>query len=1095
MAVTRSWEQRTMVQIGPWEKTAPAERRHELPWLIGASVMVAAGLILVLAAKTSNFREVSGRLERGELLNLNLVSAPEQLAPFLLVFADPAERELAAEKISSYILQHKPLPNVGALARLRVSRQEIEGEPRWRLLREQLRQQIESQQHKPRHGDVRVSLVPMARLKPVLIVRTPREFLTQFAAWIALYLASFYAVHFVWRRRAFRGDPAILPAVHLLTGIGLILAVSLRDPLRDTLECGKFAWGVALGCAILILPAFRFFDYRRFSRWIYTPLLASFLLFVLLLAFGSGPTGSDSKVNLGIFQPVEVIKLLLVLFMAGYFTAKWEGLRELREKRLAPGVLRRLNLPRFSHALPVMYGVACALALFFLLKDLGPALVTGFLFMVMFAVARGRAGLALTGLALLVAGVSIGYRLGQPATVVSRVSMWLSPWDNDVPGGDQLAHSMWALSTGGPWGSGPGWGDPALIPAGHTDLVLPAIGEEWGFVGVATIALLFAFLARRSFRIARAAADEYGLFLAIGLASLFTLEMLLISGGVLGVIPLSGVVSPFLSSGNTAMLANFLLFALILSISHRAPRPEIGEPFVKPMRYLAAALAACALVLVGRAAYFQVLHDQDFLARDVKIFEGDGVKRAQHNPRLTSLAREIRRGSIYDRNGVLLASSDWNELERYRAEYEKLGVKLDDVCSRLDSRHYPFGELTAHFLGDWRTGENFHATNASLVEHDSNVKLQGYRDYQELAPLVRYRHQPGNAAIERLRSTDRTVRTSLDIRLQLQATAILERRLRAAKREKGAVVVMNAQTGDVLALVSLPAPAAGTRGTPDELLDRARYGQYPPGSTFKLVTAIAALRNDPQLTAKTFQCKSFGGRGGAQIPGWRRTIRDDVGDPAHGTLNMRQAITISCNAYFAQLGVFSVGPDALRDTLHLLELPDADPAEIKAMLPFAAYGQGPILATPFKLARVAAIIADGGLAPRGRWIIDDSGTQTPAAIVSPATAAFLADAMRSVVTNGTARRAMKGARVSIAGKTGTAQLGEGQPHSWFAGFAPYDSEPGSRIAFAVLVEHGGYGGSLAAPIAKEIVETAADLGVIAGAASHAATEPLPRGKP
>ena len=1094
MAVTRSWEQRTIVQVGPWEKTAPAERRHELPWLIGASVMVLMGLTLVLMAKTSNFREVSARIERGELLNLNAVNAPEQVAPFLQVFTDPAERELAAAKIASYARQHRPLANVGALARMRVSRQEIESEPRWRLLRDQLRQQIETQQHKPRLGDLRIPLAPIARLKPALIVRTPREFLMQFAAWIALYLASFFALHFVWRWRGFRGDPAILPAVHLLTGIGLILAISLRDPLRDTLEFRKFAWGVALGCAILLLPAFRAFDYRRLSRWIYTPLLASFLLFALLLALGSGPTGSDAKVNLGIFQPVEVIKVLLVLFMAGYFTSNWERLRELREKRLAPGVLRGLNLPRFSHALPVMCGVAVALALFFLLKDLGPALVTGFLFMVMFAVARGRAGLALLGLTVLIGGVSIGHRLGQPATVVSRVSMWLSPWDNDVPGGDQLAHSIWAFSTGGLWGSGPGRGDPALIPAGHTDLVLPAIGEEWGFMGVAAIALLFAFLAHRSFRIARAAADEYGLFLALGLVSLFALEILLISGGVLGVIPLSGVVSPFLSSGNTAMLANFFLFALILSISHRSPRPEIGEPFAKPMRYLAGALAACALVLVGRAAYFQVIHDQDLLARDVKIFEADGVKRAQHNPRLTSLAREIQRGSIFDRNGVLLATSNWTELERYRAQFDELGVKLDDVCSRLDGRHYPFGELTAHFLGDWRTGENFHASNASLVEHDSNVKLQGYRDYQELAPLVRYRHQPGNAAIERLRRQDRTVHTSLDIRLQLRATDILDRRLRAAKRENGAVVVMNARTGEVLALVSLPAPAAGTRGTPDELLDRARYGQYPPGSTFKLVTAIAALRSDPQLTAKTFQCKSFGGRGGAQIPGWRRTIRDDVGDSAHGTLNMRQAITVSCNAYFAQLGVF-LGPDALRDTMHLLELPDADPVALKAMLPFAAYGQGPILATPFKLARVAAIIADGGSAPRGRWIIDDNDAQTPVAIVPPATAAFLADAMRSVVSNGTARRAMKGARVSIAGKTGTAQLGEGQPHSWFAGFAPYDGGTGNRVAFAVLVEHGGYGGSLAAPIAKEIVEAAADLGIIAGSAPQSGASSPQREKP
>ena len=1076
MAVTKSWEHRTVVQIGPWEKVAPMERRRELPWLIGASVLVCAGLAAVLFAKTLNFADSSARLSQGELLNLNAVTKPDELLPALQIFPDASERQLVAERIARYIQAHRPLPNVGALARLRVSQKEIESRPEWHTLRDQLQQQMARQQGKPRKGELRLALIPVAKLKPMLVVRTPREYRQAFAGWIALYLVSFYIVHLAWRRQGFRGDPAILPAVHLLSGLGLILAISLRDPLRDTLEFSKFSWGVALGCAVLLLPLFRFFDYKRFSKWIYAPLLASFLLFVLLIALGSGPTGSDSKVNLGPFQPVEVIKLLLVMFMAGYFASKWEHLRELREKRLAPGPLRWMNLPRFSEALPVMCGAGCALVLFFVLKDLGPALVTGFLFMVMFAVARGKTGLALLGLAILIAGVTIGYHFGAPHTVVERVSMWLSPWDNEVSGGDQLAHSIWAFSTGGLWGSGPGWGDPALIPAGHTDLVLPAIGEEWGFAGVAAIGLLFTFLVRRSLRIARAAESEYALFLALGLISLFALEMLLISGGVLGAIPLSGVVSPFVSYGNTAMLANFFLFAVILSISNRAPRPEIGEPFARPIHWVGVIFGACAMVLLAKAAYFQVVRDQDYLARDVQIFESDGVKRAQHNPRLTSMAREIQRGSIYDRNGVLLATSDWNDLERHRGQYDQLGVALDTVCSRLESRHYPFPELTAHFLGDWRTGENFHASNASLLEHDANVKLQGYRDYAELAPLVRYRHHFWNADIQQLRGRDRSVRTSIDIRLQVRATEILERRLRIAKHEKGALVVLNATSGDVLALVSLPTPVTGTQADADELLDRARYGEYPPGSTFKLVTAIAALRIDPSLTSKTFQCRPVaGGRGGTLIPGWRRIIKDDVGDAAHGTLDMRKAITVSCNAYFAQLGVACVGAGALRDTLHLLEFPDADPAELQAMLPFAAYGQGPILATPLKMARVSAAIASGGVAPAARWIEDDKGAG-PVAVVPQETATFLADAMRSVVTDGTARRAMKGARVSIAGKTGTAQLGEGQPHSWFAGFAPYDA--GRRIAFAVIVEHGGYGGSLAAPIAREIAEAAADLGII-----------------
>jgi cell division protein FtsW (lipid II flippase) len=133
----------------------------------------------------------------------------------------------------------------------------------------------------------------------------------------------------------------------------------------------------------------------------------------------------------------------------------------------------------------------------------------------------------------MVASVTVGYRMGQPRTVVERIDMWLAPWDNDVHGGNQLAHAIWAFSTGGPTGSGPGWGDPALIPAGNTDLVLPAIGEEWGFAGVGTVFLLFGFLIWPA--LARAAGRHaLRLLPGLGLACLIAYEMLLISSGVLG---------------------------------------------------------------------------------------------------------------------------------------------------------------------------------------------------------------------------------------------------------------------------------------------------------------------------------------------------------------------------------------------------------------------------------------------------------------------------------------------------------------------------------------------------------------------------------
>ena len=1040
MAVTKSWEAKVLAT----KAAAMASGRvawREFAWLGATSLMVGVGLLLVYSAKTREFPALGGALARGELLDLNQVSKPEQLLPFLQVFPDDGQRQMVANKVFDYLETHRPLPNVGALARLRSA--------------------------------PRVPLLPFAKLKPAFVVRTPAEFQQQFLIWSALYLAAFHVVFLIWRWSAFRGDFALLPAIHLITGLGLILAVSLRDPLRDTLEFSKFAWGVALGCAVFLLPLLRALNYQRFSAWCYTPLFGALGLFLLLLRFGSGPGGNDAKVNLGPFQPVEAIKILLVFFLAGYFARNWERLRDLREKRLVPRSLRWIGLPRLSHVLPVMAAVALALAFFFLLKDLGPALVTGFLFLAMFWIARGRAGMAVLGVALLAGGVAVGYHFGKPATVVDRINMWQSPWDNDVHGGNQLAHSLWAFSTGGAFGSGPGYGDPAMIPAGHTDLVLPAIGEEWGFCGVAAVLLLLGFLVWHGMRIGLRAPNEYGMFLALGLSVLIAFEMLLISGGVLGAIPLSGVVSPFLSYGNTAMLANFLIFGILAAISnHARATVAVAEPFRRPVRRLEYALGAAAATLAGFAVYYQVARDQDFLAREAKVFEDDGVKRPQRNPRLNSLAHEIRRGDIFDRNGVLLATSNWSELERRRDQYSKLGVSIDTACSRLDNRHYPFGPLTAHLLGDLRTGENFHATNSSLIEHDSNVKLQGFADYRELAPLIRYRNHPGNVGIARLMARDRNVTASIDIRLQMRAAKALEVRLAKAGKDSGAVVVMDPSSGDVLALVSEPSP---------DSFDRARYGQYPPGSTFKLVTAMAALRLDPALENQSFSCRRLAdGRVGAIIPGWRKPIRDDVGDSAHGILSMHQAIAFSCNAYFAQLGVFSVGAKQLSETAKLLDIPAGSVSDLQAAMPFASYGQGPVLVTPFKMARVAATITNNGFMPEGRWVIDSSNErkQGPKQILQPSLAEFLGGAMRSVVVEGTGRRAMKGETVSVAGKTGTAQLDAGMPHSWFAGFAPYDGDRTKSIAFAVVVEHGGYGGATAAPIAREIVDAAQELGLL-----------------
>ncbi len=1011
MAITRSWEATAAAparasQPVPLSGKPPVPRSRKLEFvlLLGASFVAATMIFLVVRARAAEFASIGERLRNGSVINVNSVRDASELAPYV----DLATAEQIVQRSGT-------LRNVGALRS---------------ILRDRL-----------------------AVIKPSLIVRTPADYYRAIAESVVIVLAGFWLVHFAWRLRRFGGDGCILSALLLLTAIGLTISLSIRDPLRDTLEFRKFAVGVGGGCSLLLLPLFRFFDYRRYERLIYTPLIAAFSLFGLLAVFGSGPTGNDSRVNLGPVQPVELIKVLIVLFLAGYFARRWEWLRELRE-RSAPGFL---NLPRFAHTMPVLCGTAIALLLFFALRDLGPALVVAGVFLAMFSVARARVGLAVLGIALLIGGVVAGYRIGQPRTVVGRINMWLSPWDNDVRGGDQLVQSTWAFATGGPWGSGPGRGDPAMIPAGHTDLVLPSFAEEWGLPGVFLVAGLIGWLVWRSLRAALAAPDDFGVFLGVGLATLLATEMLLISAGVLGALPLTGVVSPFLSSGNSAMLMNFFICAVILGISARSSSVSAAAiPFRRPVRILGLLLGAGCVVLLAKAVSVETLHDTDLVGRDVQVFQADGVKRPQHNPRLNSLAQSLRRGTVFDRNGVVLAETTDG------------------------TRRYPFARETTHVVGNLRTRENFGAPNASLIESDQNGILRGFGSSAELATLVRYRHHPDNPGIVALQKRDRDVKTTIDIRLQQRVIQALERGLRASGRRAGAAIVMDANSGEILALASEPIPQPDSSGKPDELLDRVRYGRYPPGSTFKLVTAIAALRRDPSLTRARYRCSALGhGRVGVLIPGWNRPIRDDAGDHAHGSPDMAEALTVSCNAYFAQLGVHGTGSEALLQTARLLSLPVEDTREWKQMLPFSAMGQGPVVVSPFHMARVSAAIASGGMLPQGRWLQGSANDRTegPQRIIEERQAEFLANAMRSVVTRGTGRAAMAGLDVPVAGKTGTAQT-IGEPHSWFTGFAPADAPPDRRIAFAVVVEHGGYGARAAGPVARDIVAAARDLGVI-----------------
>ena len=180
--------------------------------------------------------------------------------------------------------------------------------------------------------------------------------------------------------------------------------------------------------------------------------------------------------------------------------------------------------PRISAARRWRASLA-SLAFFFLQKDLGPALLIACLFLAMYAVARDRYLFATAGFALILAGFLGGYLLGFPRTVSQRVSMWLSPWDNAVRGGEQVVHALWGFATGGVFGTGLGLGDPESMPAAHTDLILAVLGEEWGFVGVLVVFILYAALVWFGFRTALRARSDYSFFLALGLTLTVALQV------------------------------------------------------------------------------------------------------------------------------------------------------------------------------------------------------------------------------------------------------------------------------------------------------------------------------------------------------------------------------------------------------------------------------------------------------------------------------------------------------------------------------------------------------------------------------------------
>ncbi|HUF01013.1 MAG TPA: FtsW/RodA/SpoVE family cell cycle protein [Gaiellaceae bacterium] len=391
-----------------------------------------------------------------------------------------------------------------------------------------------------------------------------------------LFGALYVTAHVVIRRTAPAADPALLPLAAVLTAFGLTFNYRLDadDGARQALWV---AIGVGVLCAVLVLLRR---DYRVLESYRYLFGVAAVGLLLLPSIPGLGTSVNNARlwVDLGVFQfqPGELAKICLVVFLAGYLREKREALAQGRLKDFGP--------------LLAIWGAAMLVIV--QTNDLGSALLTFGIFLAMLYVATGSALFVAAGLALFVAGAAVLYNALQH--VQDRITIWLHPWTDDrvlcaVSGtmefrqdcaSYQLVRSLYSIANGGFGGTGLGGGTftstdgSELIPYLRTDFIYSAIAQELGLVGAAALLLCTMLFVVRGMRIALRAQDGFSKLLAAGLTFGFALQTFIIVGGVVRVVPLTGITLPFVSYGGTSVVVNFLALAGLLLVSDRANRPR-----------------------------------------------------------------------------------------------------------------------------------------------------------------------------------------------------------------------------------------------------------------------------------------------------------------------------------------------------------------------------------------------------------------------------------------------------------------------------------------------------------------------------------------
>ncbi len=861
----------------------------------------------------------------------------------------------------------------------------------------------------------------------------------------------------------------LLCQMEMLMSIGFIMLarLNIKHALRQFII---IAASMILFCIIPVLVKKLYF--LKKLTWLYCGVGIAGLLIVLV----AGNVVNGSKLNFTIFglifQPSEMIKLIFAFFVAGVLSRAAD--------------LKNILLSAALSAVHVLILVAS--------KDLGSALIYFIMYVAMLYVASAKHRYLCAGIIGGLMAAVVAYLMF--AHVKVRVNIWLDPFSDPDNKGYQLTQSLFGISTGGWFGMGLGHGAPGVIPFVEADFIFSAVTEELGVLFGMLLILLCLSILLGGLVMAGRLKDPFYKLVSVGLSVCYGAQVILTIGGGTGFIPLTGVTLPLISNGGTSALITIVLFAILQGIYmirmdefdlEEAERDDYEnklERWERRRERLWDEGYSDEEIEYEEAAYFAeedardeerapeieqnkkqnrcifingIIYSAVYLlmfANIVKFVfvQGDTAMVNTFNQRrMNILEQDNLRGSIYAYDGTVLASSSLNED----------GVSV---------RSYPYNEVYAHVVGFASNGGLGieRAMQKYLITSDVSLAQKMSDDLNSIP-------HPGN-----------NVYTTLDPALQQLAYECLG-------EHRGAVIATDAENGRILAMVSKPGfdpneidliwDSLLKDDESGKMVNRASQGQYPPGSTFKILTALEYIRENPDdFGDYDFNCTGrFVSDAGVAIQCYHGSV--------HGEVDLKESFAKSCNSSFANI---SLKLDRLKfaDTLinlHFNEELDlqldsnyskihmrSDLSDEKLMQ--TAIGQAETVMSPLHLNMITQAIANDGVmmkpyvvekvAAADGTILKRYQPQSLGTSISANEVSIMTDLMKAVVDHGTATR-IKDLPFEVAGKTGSAEFSNNKQlsHAWFTGFAPAD-DPG--IVVTVILENAGSGGEMAAPIAGKM---------------------------